>query len=121
MAGTQLAARQHLAYANSGVDATVGTPAQVQSQTAAMSELDALTVENNALREAWGYKRFGLKFEQQAAMNASRSRNQQLGTFLGMAGAAANAYGKWKYDGSGGGDWQPAEPGSIEDQKAGGY
>lgn len=56
MAGSKLVAEQHVAYATSGVDATVGTPAQVMADTKAMAELEALTIKNNAAREAWGYE-----------------------------------------------------------------
>lgn len=54
--GSQLIARQKVAYANSGVDATVGTPASVMADTRLMSELDAQTAENNAANEVWGFK-----------------------------------------------------------------
>jgi hypothetical protein len=48
-------ARQRLLFANSGVDATVGTPVQVAAGTTLFGELDALTARNNARRKAMGY------------------------------------------------------------------
>lgn len=54
--GTEVAAEQRSAYTASGVDATQGTAAAVQADTAALSELDAQTLSINAAREAWGYR-----------------------------------------------------------------
>jgi hypothetical protein len=55
-AGSQLIARQRVAYANSGVDTSSGTPLSVMADTRMLSELDAQTAANNAAREVWGYK-----------------------------------------------------------------
>lgn len=103
--GTQLQAEQALAYANSGVDSTVGTPAQVQSATGNVSELDALTTENNALREAWGHKEVGRKYraqkvalaEEYAAGGTKQALNTAstlLGTAGGLASSAASLYAR---------------------------
>lgn len=56
MEGSALQARQNTAYAGSGVNPNVGTAAQVQRNTALGADLDAKVVENNAAREALGYK-----------------------------------------------------------------
>lgn len=97
--GTQLASAQSVAYANSGVDGTVGTAANVQADSRAMSELDALTVQNNAAREAWGFKRYGLKYGQQAQLEAARASNKQAATILGgvgkVAAGAGSTYESW--------------------------
>lgn len=96
--GTKLAAQQNVAYSNSGVDATVGTPASVMAETRATSELDARTIENNAAREAWGFKNHGLKFQQQAQLNATRSANRQTGTVLTGLGRATSILSDYKGD-----------------------
>ena len=93
-AGTQLAARQAVAYSNSGVDASSGTPADVIASTSTNSELDALTTENNAAREALGYKKHGIQWQAQAGINASRRNSEVAGTIIGTAGNAASAYSK---------------------------
>jgi hypothetical protein len=82
IAGSKMAGRQKVAYAASGVDPTVGTAAQVQAETAATSELEAATIENNAAREAWGFRRFGVKYQQQAALDSRRHGYRQAGTAL---------------------------------------
>lgn len=94
MEGSQAAARQMVAFANSGVDATVGTAANVQAGTKAAAELDALTAENNAAREAWGYKKHGIDFQTQAGINASRRNREIAGTVLGTAGTVSTAWAK---------------------------
>lgn len=93
-AGSDLAAQQMVAFANSGVDASVGTAANVQASTKAKAELEALTLENNAAREAWGYKKHGLQFETQAGIDAARRNREAAGTLLGAAGGAFNSYKK---------------------------
>ncbi|MGH9811527.1 MAG: hypothetical protein ACRD4T_00175 [Candidatus Acidiferrales bacterium] len=82
----QLLARQKVAYAASGVDPTVGTPAAVQASTDALGELDALTIEANAAREAWGLGRQGQQLKKQADRERRRTQYQQLGAILGGFG-----------------------------------
>lgn len=52
----RLRGTQRAGYAGQGVSVDAGTPADVQRDTGVMGELDAITVKNNAWREAWGYK-----------------------------------------------------------------
>lgn len=91
---TKLLAKQGVAFSSSGVDATVGTPASVMAETAAMGELDARTIENNALREAWGFKKHGIKFQQQAALDSARARERIGATVLTGVGRAFKDYSK---------------------------
>lgn len=88
--GSQMIARQKVAYANSGVDSTVGTAANVQADTRALTELDAKTIENNAAREAWGYKKQGEKFRKELDINRSRAESQMYGTILTTVGKLAS-------------------------------
>jgi hypothetical protein len=105
MEGSRLVAAQNVAYANSGVDASVGTPVRVMADTAALSELDAKTQENNAAREAWGFKRYGLKYQAQAGLEAARGSNKITATALTGAGRAAGGlYSEWERGGWGGED-----------------
>lgn len=100
---TQLAARQRVAFANSGVDVTQGTPAQVMSATGTLGELDAQTALNNAAREAWGYDRQGQQIQQAIAMDATASQNKKLGILAAGAGQFGNDYGSAVQMGMGGG------------------
>ncbi len=92
--GSRIAEEQKVAYANSGVDSSVGTAANVQADTAAISELDAQTAKNNAAREAWG---FGMKAEQlqgERTLNRKRADSARVAlavnSFNQMAGEASS-------------------------------
>jgi hypothetical protein len=91
MQGGRLRAEQHVDYANSGVDSNVGTAASVMASTKALTELDAKTAENNAAAEAWGFRVHGMKFQQQAQLDAARSSNKIAGTLLTGGGRFASA------------------------------
>lgn len=91
MKGTNLIGEQRMGYVAGGVDATVGSAAQVQGDARYYTELDARTIENNAAREAWGYRNHGLNYQTQAAMAAQRAANQRTATILGGTGNLLNA------------------------------
>lgn len=90
MRAAGIADKQRVAYAASGVDGTVGTAARVQADTEAMGELDALTLQNDAVREAWGLKRAAGKMGRQAALTEGRSAGRVAGTLLGLGGTAVS-------------------------------
>jgi len=93
MQGSKLVAKQRLAYGASGVDAGVGTPAGVMAETSAIAELDAQTLQNNAVREAWGHTEIGRKYRVQAKQLSDTAASRTLGTFLGMGGTLASTAG----------------------------
>lgn len=82
MQGSALVAKQRVAYSNSGVDATVGTPADVAAGSLAFNEFDALTLENNAAREALGHKRTIDNLEQQRLL--AYRKNDAVGAETGL-------------------------------------
>lgn len=47
---------QRAGYAASNIDVNFGTAADVQADSARLGELDMLTIQGNAAREAWGFK-----------------------------------------------------------------
>lgn len=47
---------QRAGFAGQGLDISVGSPVDVQGDTARLGELDALAIRANAQREAWGYR-----------------------------------------------------------------
>ena len=47
---------QRTAFAAGGVDVNRGTAVDVQADAAYLGELDALTIRNNAVKEAYGYR-----------------------------------------------------------------
>lgn len=93
-ATSQLIGEQRVAYAASGVDPTQGTAAKTQADTRMVGELEALLVENNATREAWGLRRQAAAHGEQAKAYRTRTILGGVGGLLGMGGSALGAYGK---------------------------
>ncbi len=54
--GSQIIGAQRAGGAASNVDVSSGSAAAVQSQTRQNVKLDVMTVQNNAWRQAWGFK-----------------------------------------------------------------
>ena len=74
----------------SGAEVGSGTLGSVLNQTATLGELDARTIENNAMKEAWGYRsqsQLG-KVEGEFA-----SQTGTLGAFGSLLTGGAQAYG----------------------------
>lgn len=91
MKGSQVVARQRVGYAASGVDSTVGTPADVASGTEAFNEFDALTIENNAAREALGHKRTVQQLDQKQKQFNRDADAKDLSIGLDVAGNTTKA------------------------------
>lgn len=89
----QLQGAQRTAIAAAGIDASVGSAAEILRDTNYLGELDALTIRNNARREAWGFqvdemnaRRTGA-MAKQAGKNAEKGAMWQAGSTL-LTGAA---------------------------------
>lgn len=52
----QVIGAQRTSLAGQGVDVNRGSALDVQADAAYLGELDALTIRNNAAKEAWGYR-----------------------------------------------------------------
>jgi hypothetical protein len=86
----RMATRQNIgssraALAAQGVDISSGSAADVQASEAGLGELDALTIRNNAAREAWGYTVEGINYRQQGKL-------AKFGGQQAAAGYTANSY-----------------------------
>lgn len=75
---TRMISSQRAALAAQGVDVEAGSALDVQIDTAALGELDALTIRNNAMREAFGYR----------AQAIDSRRRGRLARAEGVSGAA---------------------------------
>ncbi|MDT8419344.1 MAG: hypothetical protein RQ754_02845 [Desulfuromonadales bacterium] len=89
----KIASQQASGMAAAGVDINSGTPLALLTETAGLGELDALTVTNNARREAWGYRAQGTLDRYQGKMAGRAGVLNAGGTFLG---GASNAYFGYK-------------------------
>lgn len=88
----QVVGRQRAVIGASNVKRS-GTALDLLSDTAQIGAQDALTIRNNAAREAWGYR---MKASEASRYGRARvdELNQQIGSTL-LTGAA-QAYGLWK-------------------------
>jgi hypothetical protein len=85
----QLVGSQRAAMAAQGIDVASGSALDVQEATAGLGALDALTIRNNAYREAWGFQMQALNSRSEAAHARSAGRQAVRNTLLeGGLGAA---------------------------------
>lgn len=87
-AGSALVAEQAAGYADSGIDPTKGTAAQVQANTQMRAELDAQTLKNNAAAEAWGFDQARKRSWQEEQAKSAANTRRTVGTILGGTGTA---------------------------------
>jgi hypothetical protein len=86
----QLVGRQRAAIGASGAVVDVGAPLDLIEDTVAIGELEALTIQNNAMREAWGYEAVSSNslIEADAARFAGK-----VGVTSSLLGGAAQTFG----------------------------
>ena len=73
------------AYASQGVQVGVGSAEEIEASIAYMGEKDAITIRNNAAREAWGYRVQAWNYRQKGALAKAEGNVKALGTVLGAA------------------------------------
>lgn len=78
----QIIGTQRASLAGQGVDVNTGTALRIQDEAFTMGELDALTVKNNAWREAWGYKTEAKNLRYQGRIANMTARLQARNTML---------------------------------------
>jgi hypothetical protein len=83
LAGSEVASKQTVALASSGVDTQAGSSVTTAETTGGLSALDALMARNNAAREAWGYKVQASQYRRQAAITRATGQAQAVGSVLG--------------------------------------
>lgn len=108
--------KQRASMAAANVDVSYGSAVDVQADTRYMGELDALTLRNNAAREAWGYRtqgedlrrraeiarREGVMLERQGSEARTAGYIGTIGTVVGGAGSLyAQRYGMTGHGGHG--------------------
>lgn len=74
---------QRAALAASGVDIGSGTATDITTGTEEIGEFDALVIQNNAAREAYGLRVGAMSSRAKSELARSRSRTQPIGTILG--------------------------------------
>lgn len=89
MQGSQVVAQQQALLGASGVDTGTGTAAQMAAVTRASAEVDALTLRNNAARQAYGLEAQADEMKRQGNAAQSAARWGAAGSLLGGAGQVA--------------------------------
>lgn len=108
---------ERVAAAASNVDAGYGSALDVQVETARMGELDALTIRNNAAREAWGYNVQATDLRERANITRRGGQNAAIAgreraktSYLGAAGTILGGASRlYQGRGKGGGKLPPRE------------
>lgn len=73
---------QRASMAAQGIELDSGSALEIQQDTAHIGEQDAMTIRNNAAREAWGYKVQALDYTTKGQFAASSSQFQASSTML---------------------------------------
>lgn len=83
--GEQILGTQRAAMAASGGVVDMGSNAIIQQDTAQLTELDALTISNNAAREAYGYEVESVDMLQTAGNLQRQARKSMMTSVVGGA------------------------------------
>lgn len=83
---------QRSSIAANGIDVNSGSAARLQDDTAMLGELDALTIQNNAAREAYGYRVQAKQDLLNASQAVQNGRTAATGSILGGIGGAFGSF-----------------------------
>ena len=83
----QVIGAQRTSFAAQGVDVNKGSPLDVQADAAYLGELDALTIRNNAAKEAYGYRTQGTDYRARGEVAADTGKMGALTTIIGSGGS----------------------------------
>lgn len=99
--GEALQGQQKAAMAANGLDFSSGTGADISAKASADTQFDAMTVQSNAMREAYG---LNVQAIQQRYQAKAAKRQAQIGLAGSLLGSGSQAWGGFK----GGGGGSPA-------------
>ena len=95
----RIGAAQRVGFGSSGLAIDSGSSLDILGDTAAFGELDALTIKNNAQREAYGYRVQGMNYGAEAGLSLARGQNAATAgaisagsTVVGGLGTAADRW-----------------------------
>lgn len=88
----QAVGTQRSVQAANGIDVNSGSAAQLQDDTAMIGELDALTIQNNAARESFGYRIQADQDRMNAVQTVTNAGNKATGSILGGIGGAFGSF-----------------------------
>lgn len=88
----QLIGKERAAAGASNIDVNSGSALKIQSDSAQLGELDALTIRNNAARQAWNYTNQSNAFGAEASQAGTAAN---LNSFASLIGGASSVSSKW--------------------------
>lgn len=93
----QVKGAQRAAMAANGIDLGEGNAAEVQASTDIVKEIDANTLNANAVRTAWGYRLTGTNYQNEALMkrNAADSISPGMAAATSLLGSAGSVAQSW--------------------------
>lgn len=95
----QMIGAQRAAMAANGIDIGSGSALNLQSDTGAIGELDALTIRNNAARQAYNYEAQAADFSANSSLMRMKASNDKkagnIGAFSSLVGGASSVSDKW--------------------------
>lgn len=101
--GAALISALRARFGASGAEVNIGSPVQVTSGAVMIQELDALTIRNNAAREAWNYEVEARNFEAQSELNEMQADNAMMSGVIGAASSLVQGvssvspkWGSWR-------------------------
>lgn len=83
----QVIGEQRVRLAAQGVDVNRGSALDVQADAAYLGELDALTIQNNAAKEAWGYRVQGADYRKRGKIAKREGEFGAYTTILSSTGS----------------------------------
>lgn len=89
----QIQGKQRAAMAANGVDLGFGAPLDTLIDTATMGEMDALTVRQNAAREAYDFRVDASNGRAEANLKRMEAKSALTGGYLAAAGTAISGIG----------------------------
>jgi hypothetical protein len=98
---------QRAAYAANGVNANSGSAAQVEGATQTLGALDSMTIRNNAIRQAFGYKTQAINSQFGGELAQSGADFEANETLLTGGMNAITSIGKGLYSAYGGSNSSP--------------
>jgi hypothetical protein len=108
MKSAQTLGTQRAVLGASGVDIESGSAREVVASQSELARLDALTIQSNAERKAWGFDIEATNQKAQAGlyrMQASHAKEAgMLNAFSSLLGGFGKVAGKWGGGGGGGGE-----------------
>ncbi len=97
IATANLKGTQRASMAANGIDLGEGTAAQVLTSTDVLGEVDANTIQANAVRAAWGQRAQGVNQTNQALMSRASADtiNPTTASFTSLLGSAGSVATSW--------------------------